>query len=273
MQINHFNRKNDHQIIISSHLAKDLLINKNDLIELLFFNSHLQRFSFTIKDTFESNGLLDANIAYIPFIFFKNFFNENNHINAIELHMFHPFDADQILKKVVKKIGVPLITYSWIDSYHYIYNDIKKMKAIIYFILLLLVIISSFSITSLSIMTISKKTQEIAILRTIGANNCLIQIIFLYYGLRSVMIGTFLGLITGIIIVLNFKGIVFFLDKSFKDNILLDNIYYHHFLLLKINISDVITILISTIIIGIIANWYPAYYASKINPSKILKEY
>ncbi|WP_261979667.1 FtsX-like permease family protein [Buchnera aphidicola] len=187
--------------------------------------------------------------------------------------MSNPFNANEILKKVIKKIDTPLFTYSWINSYKYIYDDIKKMKVMIYFILFLLTIISSFSITSISIMTISKKTQEIAILRTMGATKFLIQIIFVYYGLRSVIVGAFIGLITGIITVLNFENIVFLLNKYFKDNILLDNIYYHHFLILKLNISDIIIIFTTTIIIGIIANWYPAYYASKINPSKILKEY
>lgn len=54
---------------------------------------------------------------------------------------------------------------------------------------------------------------------------------------------------------------------------LLDNIYYNNFFMLKINFLDVIIIFISTMIIGMITNWYPAYYASKIDPSKILKEY
>ncbi|WP_226988371.1 FtsX-like permease family protein [Buchnera aphidicola] len=163
--------------------------------------------------------------------------------------------------------------YTWINNYQSIYHDIQKTKTIVYIILSLLVIISCFSIASISLMTISKKTRDIAILRSMGANNLMIQLIFLCYGLRSIFIGTFIGLSLSVIIISHYKKIMFFLEKQFKGNILLDNIYYNHFFLLQINLLDVINIFISTIIIGIITNWYPAYYASKINPSNILKEY
>ncbi|AHG60367.1 FtsX-like permease family protein [Buchnera aphidicola] len=266
-------------IIISSHLAQDLSIKKNDFIQLFIlnkkknlFNTNLEFFTIKIINIFESNGVLDTNIGYVPYEFF-NIHNIHHDLNKIELHMLDPFEADRIIINAAKKIDLPLFIYTWINGYKYIYNDIKIMKATLYLILSLLVILSSFSIASISIMTISKKTKEIAILRSIGANNFLIQIIFLYYGLRSIIISTFFGLLLGIIIVLNFKSIVFFLDKYFKDNILLNNIYYNNFLFLKLNISDVIIVFISIIIIGILANWYPAYYASRINPSKILKEY
>jgi len=205
--------------------------------------------------------------------FFKKFFNADKNINTIELHMSDPLNADKIILNAAKKINTPFLAYTWIDSYKYIYDDIKKIKAVVYLGLLLLVIISCFSIASISLITVFKKTQEIAILRSMGANNRLIQIIFLYYGLRSIIISNLIGLFIGITTILNFKRILLFLEKNFKNNMLLDNIYYNNFFMLKINFLDVIIIFISTMIIGMITNWYPAYYASKIDPSKILKEY
>ncbi|WAI11500.1 MAG: ABC transporter permease [Buchnera aphidicola (Macrosiphum albifrons)] len=267
-------------IILSSYLLKHLSIKKGDWVNIFFLNknnkhisSQIRNFSLKIVGVFKSNGILDANMGYIPFDFFKNFFCIDDKINAIELHMSNPLNANKIISSAAKKINEPLLAYTWIDSYQYIYHDIKKIKTIVYLGLLLLVIISCFSISSISLMTISKRTREIAILRSMGADNFLIQLIFLYYGLRSIIIGNLIGLFIGIVTILNSQKIIFFLEKKFTYNILIDNIYYNNFFLLKINISDVIIIFTSTIIIGIITNYYPAYYASKINPSKILKEY
>ncbi|QCI15972.1 FtsX-like permease family protein [Buchnera aphidicola] len=277
---NFFKKKNNNEIIISSHLSKYLSIKKGDWIKLIIlnentnnFNFNLKYFSFKIIGIFKSNSILDSYIGYIPFDFFKKYLLIKNKINFIELHMSDPLNANQIILKVARKIKIPLFIYTWINSYKSIYNDIQTIKAIICITLLLLVLISCFSIASISLMTISKKTQQIAILRSIGANNYLIQIIFLYYGIRSIIIGGLIGLFFGIITVLNFKSIICFLEKYFKDNILLDNIYYNNFFLLELNLSDIIIIFISILFIGMITNWYPAYYASKINPSEILKEY
>ncbi|AEO08649.1 membrane component of lipoprotein export ABC transporter [Buchnera aphidicola str. Ak (Acyrthosiphon kondoi)] len=270
----------NHGIILSSSLSKDLSIKKGDWINVLFLKNKdnnlsypIQKFSLKIIDIFQANGILDSNIGYVPFSFFKKFFHIENHINTIELHISDPFDADKIILNIAKKINIPFLAYTWTNSYKYIYHDIKKIKVIVYLSISLLVIISCFSIASISLMTISKKTQEIAILRSIGANNILIQLIFLYYGLRTIIVGNLIGLFLGIITILNSKRIMLFLEKKFQDNMLLDNFYYHCFFLLKINLSDVIIIFISTTIIGIITNWYPVRYASKINPSKILREY
>ncbi|QCI22744.1 FtsX-like permease family protein [Buchnera aphidicola] len=274
------NIRPNHEIILSSYLLKHLSIKKGDWIKIFFLNkndnyiaSQIRSFSFKIIGVFQSNGILDANIGYVSFDFFKKFFYTDNKIDTIELHMSDPFNADKIVLNAAKKISKPILAYTWIDSYKYIYHDIKKIKTILYLGLFFLVIISCFSISSISLMTISKKTREIAILRSMGANNFLIQLIFLYYGLRSIIIGNLIGLFIGIVTILNSKKIIFFLEKKFTYNILIDNIYYNNFFLLKINISDVIIIFTSTIIIGIMTNYYPAYYASKINPSKILKQY
>ncbi|QCI17693.1 FtsX-like permease family protein [Buchnera aphidicola (Acyrthosiphon lactucae)] len=270
----------DYEIVLSSYLLKHLSIKKGDWISIFFLSKkdnyispQLESFSLKIVDVFESNGILDSNIGYVPFDFFRKFFYADSNTNTIELNMSNPFNADEVILNAVKKINKPLLAYTWINSYKDIYHNIKKIRVIVYLGLLLLVTVSCFSIASISLMTVSKKTKEISILRSMGANNFLIQLIFLYYGLRYIIVGNIIGLLIGIATILNFKRIIFFLEKNFKNNILLDNIYYNNFFLLKINILDIIVIFISTIIIGIIINWYPAYYASKINPSKILKEY
>lgn len=251
-----------------------------DSINLIVLNqkekpieSNLEYFSLKVIGIFQENSILNSNIAYIPFEFFKKFLIKENCINKIELHMSNPFDANKIIINAAKTIHAPLFLYTWINDYIYIYHDINTIKAIIYLSLSCLIIMSCFSVTSISLMTISKKTQEIAILRSMGANNFLIQMIFLYYGMRSIIISTLIGLSLGVITILNFKKIIFFLDKFFKNSILLDNIYYKNFFLLELNLLDIFIIIISTSIIGIIINWYPAYYASNLNPSEILKEY
>ncbi|QCI18273.1 FtsX-like permease family protein [Buchnera aphidicola (Aphis nasturtii)] len=279
-QLSKLNSVKNNQIILSSDLSKDLLIKEGDWINLIIvdnkFSFQLNKikiFSFQIKSIFHSNGVSNSNIGLIPFSFFQDNFNIINNINAIELYMSNPLEANKIILDVAKKIQNPIFLYTWINNYKYIYNDIKKIKIIIYITLFMLIIISSFSVISISLLSISKKIKDISILRSMGANNILIQLIFLYYGFRFVLVGNLIGLLSGIVIILNCKKIMFFLEKYFNNSLLLNNVYYHNFLLLNLHLSDIIIIFISTIVIGIISNWYPAYYAAKIDPSKVLKKF
>lgn len=273
-------KNNMNEIIISDTLSKYLSAKEDDIINLIILDnqyssiiSGVKSFPLKITAVFRSQSTLDANVAFLPLKFFEKFFHVDQDINAIELHMFHPFNANQTIIDIAKEINRPTLLYTWIDSYHDVYHDIKIIKVIIYLALFLLTIIACFSITSISLITISKKTKDIAILRSIGANSLLIQLIFLYYGLRFIIIGSLVGMCSSVFIVLNFKKIVFFLKKTLHYNILSNNLYYKYFLSLQLNLLDIIIIFIGTFIIGIITSWYPAYYASKIHPSKILKEY
>jgi lipoprotein-releasing system permease protein len=272
------NRKGNYRIIISSDLSKYFSIKENDWIHLIFLHSKkkskdfsLKYFSLQVQSIFHEHGLLDSNTVFLPFNFFKKFFNVNNNIKTIELHMFHPLDSDNVLKKIKKEINSPIFSYNWIQVYKNIYQNIKTIKMIIYFTLLLLIIISCFSIVSILITTIFRKTKEIAILRSIGASNFLIQTIFLYHGLSYIIFGNVIGILISTITILNYSKIMFILKTYFKNNILFDSVYYYNFISLKLDFLDIVFIFISTVIIGIIVNWYPAYYASKIHPNKILK--
>lgn len=274
------NKMGNNEIILSSDLAKYFSLHEGDSINLIILNkknnfdkTKIKNFVFKINSIFYSNSISNSNMGLVPFIFFQKFFNITDKINSIELYMSDPFQADKIVFKISEKIKAPFFFYNWMNSYKYIYHDIKTIKTIIYLTLFLIIIISSFSVISISLISISKKTKEIAILRSLGANNFLIQLTFFYYGMRFIMIGTLIGLLTGILIVLKFKKIMFFLEKNFQESWLLNNLYFKNFLLLQLNLSDLIFIFISTLIIGIIANWYPVYFASQIDPNKILKEY
>ncbi|CAL4322014.1 FtsX-like permease family protein [Buchnera aphidicola] len=278
---NYFNVKknNKYDVFISSSLAKILRVKENDWINLIIFNqeNHFVQSSFVnfpikIKSIFTSQEVLSDNVILMPLNFFTNLSSINKTFAEIEIHMSHPFQADSIILDAAKRIKEPVAIYTWMKTYKDFYHDIQKIKITIYCAISIVIIISCLSTVSISFISILKKTKEIAILRSMGANNSLIQLIFLCYGLRFVVSGIFFGLLIGIITILNFENIIFFLKIFFKNTIFLNDLHLTDYLLLKLHVLDVITILIVTIIIGILTNIYPSYYATTINPSKVLKE-
>ena len=65
-------------------------------------------------------------------------------------------------------------------------------------ILSLTVLVAAFNIVSTLIMVVMEKTRDIAILRSMGATRRTIMGIFVYQGLLVGVLGTLLGLLTGV---------------------------------------------------------------------------
>ncbi|QCI24368.1 FtsX-like permease family protein [Buchnera aphidicola (Muscaphis stroyani)] len=281
-KINNFlksNIFNINSILLSSDLAEYFSIKEGETINLFFLNHtknfdlfSLENICFKVQSIFDSSGVINSNIGFVYIKNFQKLFHKHD-ITEIEFQISNPFEANKIILNAVKQINTRALIYTWMNSYKNIYHDINMIKKIVYISVFLIVIISCFSISSFSLMSISKKTREIAILRSIGANNLLIRLIFLYHGLRLIIIGNLIGISTSTVIILNFVKIKDFLVINLNYKIFLDNSYFINFFLLKINYIDVIQTFALTLIIGILTNLYPLYSASNINPIEILKEY
>ena len=106
-------------------------------------------------------------------------------------------------------------------------------------------------------MTIVKKKSDIAILKSIGANNKFIRNIFIKEGVIIGIIGTFLGLILSFIIVfLQEKFGIFAIDGS---KYIMDRIP------MAVNVFEVLFISFFSISLAVIATIFPAKKAANSN--------
>lgn len=119
-------------------------------------------------------------------------------------------------------------------------------------------------------MAVKDKQGDIAILRTLGANNGFIRRIFLWYGLISGMKGALFGLILGVILSLNLTAIIKAIEAFFEVKLLSDGVYFVDFLPSELHWQDVVYVLAATIILSLFASLYPANRAAKLEPAKVL---
>ena len=63
-------------------------------------------------------------------------------------------------------------------------------------------------------MTVKSKEREIGILKTIGASDIQLILIFFYQGLMVSLIGIFIGILFGILITLNINNLILWLEQA-----------------------------------------------------------
>ena len=132
------------------------------------------------------------------------------------------------------------------------------------FLLLLIVAIAAFNIVSSLVMLVSDKTVDIAILRTLGANDRVIIQVFMIQGMLVGLVGALLGTTAGVLVAQNLAHWVSALEETFQLALL--ETYFLSYLPSKVEWLDVMVIAVSSIVMALLATVYPARKAAQIEP-------
>ena len=92
-----------------------------------------------------------------------------------------------------------MIATDWTEQYGPFFQAIATEKTMMFLVLLLIIAIAAFNLVSSLVMVVTDKVADIAILRTLGATPTMIMHIFMIQGTLIGVVGTLLGLITGIL--------------------------------------------------------------------------
>src|SRR5690606_16790989 len=95
-----------------------------------------------------------------------------------------------------------------------------------FIILTLIIVVAAFNIVTGQTMSVNDKRGDIAILRTMGARRLDILKIFILGGSLIGFLGTFFGVVAGILVVFNLQNIVSVLESLFGVSIFSGEAYF-----------------------------------------------
>lgn len=208
--------------------------------------SVLRQNHFILNGVFSVNPDIDGSTAIIDYSAANKIFNYKNGASTILIYA-EKNDHIYEIKEDIKKQFPHLVTYSHEEKNKLIYaaNDTEKwmVMAILIFVLLL----SSFTITSSITMLIIDKKKDIFTLSSLGCNQYMIRNIFFKEGLLISLLGSLLGLLFGLFICyvqMEFK-LITFSDASLE--------YWP----IVIKAVDVLLLLSVLTIVGFVSSYLP----------------
>ncbi|WP_202113710.1 MULTISPECIES: lipoprotein-releasing ABC transporter permease subunit LolE [unclassified Gilliamella] len=268
------------QVIIGAGLAKSLSVNEGGWVSLLIPVSSgpnrlkpPKRVRLQVVGILELSGSLSNNIALIPLTDAQKLLNMDDSVTGIMVNVNDVYQANNLIGQAVLALDETLAFNSWEQTFGFMYRDIQMIRQIMYLAMIVVIGVACFNIVSTLVIAVKDKQRDIAILKTLGATNRLIRHIFIWYGVISGLIGSVMGVALGVVLSWQLSNIMSGVESLLGHKILNSNIYFIDFLPSEIHLFDVVIVFITAMLLSLIASYYPAKRACKIEPARILNSF
>jgi lipoprotein-releasing system permease protein len=267
-------------VVLGEKLAATLGASVGDKVTLLIPSAAvtpvgiIPRFKvFTVAAVFKvgSGFGFDTDFAYINLKDAQTLFQFGSNVSGIRLKLQDFYAAPKISQELAQKYPPPYFISDWTQDYGSIFHAISMEKTMMFIILLLLVAIAAFNLVSTLVMVVNDKRSDIAILRTFGATPKMILTIFMVQGSIIGLVGTFLGLIGGVLLASHATQLVNLIESTLHVQLLSSDIYYVNYLPSKLQWLDVTHIAIAALLMSLVATLYPAWRAARTHPAEALR--
>ena len=265
-------------LVLGSGIARELDVQEGDWVSLLISQpkgtenlTQPLRERIQVTGILRLDGQLDHSYALMPLAQAQQLMDyQAERVSGVELKTADPFNIQTLDYSMLQDYPQMLYLQNWISKFGYMYRDIQLIRTVMYIAMVLVIGVACFNIVSTLIMAVKDKAGDIAIMRTLGANNGFIKRIFIWYGLQAGMKGCLIGIVLGVILALNLTALIQGLEGFIGRKLLSDGIYFVDFLPTELHWQDVLLVLLSALILSLFASLYPANRAAKLQPAQVL---
>lgn len=258
--------------IISRALAQELSVNTGDEIRVMaagasvytpFGRMPSQRL-VTIAGIFNLGSQLDDKVIYLRLDDLTKLLRKPKDSPAdVRLFLNNAFNYQGVVEALTQ---AGFATSDWRSRQGPLFDAVKMEKNMMFLMLLLIIAVAAFNIVSALVMVVSEKSGDIAILLSQGMTVSTVRAIFMlngiFNGLKGALIGAMLGILAVLFIndILDFLGI--YLALSADGPGLPIDMQWH----------QVMWVTIFSLALCLLASWYPAQRAMKVQPAKVLQQ-
>ncbi len=268
----------EYGIVLGSGLANSLDVVPGDRVTMVTPQATASPMGFLPRlRRFEVVGIFEIGVyeydrssALIHYQDASKLFRLDGGVSGIRLKLDDLDLAPLVRHDLKQSIGLQYWVSDWTLRHSNYFKAVRTEKTVMFIILSLIVAVAAFNIVSTLVMVVTDKQADIAILRTLGMSPLSIMWVFMVQGTLIGLIGTLLGLASGVAVASHIDVIVPALEQFFQTQFLPRGVYPITDLPSEMKQSDIVRITLLSFGVSVIATLYPALRASKTRPAEAL---
>jgi len=266
-------------VVIGRGLAESLNLHVGDQISVLTPQTNVTlvgvfpRYKvFHITGIYHTTGgLYDSGMLFINMKDAETLFLPGQRQSGIHIRLHDLYQAPYVTQQLQTILSPEYAITNWTIQFGAFFQALAMEKTMLFSILLLIVAVAVFNLVSTLVMVVNDKRADIAILRTLGARPRTILMTFVVQGAVIGLMGTFLGLIGGLLLASHVTGIANYLQELLHVQFVRSDVYFINFLPSKIMMSDVVHVCLAAFGLSLLATIYPAILAFRTQPAEALR--
>jgi lipoprotein-releasing system permease protein len=181
---------------------------------------------------------------------------------GIQIYYYDVYQAQQLTYQLGYNFPQAVYMSDWTRTHGHLYQDIQLVKVVVYIVLILVIAVASFNIVSSLMMGVKNKQKNIAILKTMGAEERFIAQIFVIQGMINGIYGVLWGCFSGILISLSLPHLLSQWEALTGDTFLDSEMYFISYLPTDLQWHDVVLTAGIALLLAFLATLYPAKKAA-----------
>ena len=268
-------------VILGRLLAFDVGAGLGDSVTLLIprpvgdgsMDAVLER--FTVVGIFDA-GIQDhdARLALVHYADAARVLGLGNAVSAVRFRADDVMQAPAIADRLGRRLGERLTgvtTTDWTVENASYFRAIRLEKMMMSLILSLIIGVAAFNIVASLVMVVTDKTNDIAVLRTLGMSPRGVVRVFFVQGAMIGWIGVLCGTVLGVVLAIYVPDIAPVVERLFGFQIMPGDVYYVTRIPSVLDWRHVTAIAAAAFVLTSLATLYPARRAAHINPAAALR--
>lgn len=260
------------RILLGSELAERLAVDAGEPLRLtvLGLERGRPRFGYRsvgVQGTFTSGfSEFDRSWAVVDLGMLEELVGEERSTALVEMVLDDPLEAPRVAAAAERLLGDSYLVSDWKSLNRELFGALKLQQTALFFILGLIVLVSTFNVASTVVVLVRERRREIGVLAALGLPPERLRWVFLLYGAALAAVGTALGVGLGATIswVLTRYELVRF-DAEVAA------IYFISSVPFRVRSVDLAAIVVFSLAITAVACWLPTRRAAAIDPSVALR--
>jgi len=267
-------------IIIGSQLAASLGVTTGDPLTLISpFGGpqtplgpapRLKRFQ--VVGVFRSSFFqYDEVFTYVTLPAAQDFRRVGDVVDGIEVRTPDFYRSQAVGRAIQTELGFPFFTRDWKEFFPAFFQALKSERVMMLVLLSMIMVVAAFSIVATLVMMIMEKESDIAILKTMGAEDEVIERIFAIEGTLIGLVGTAIGVVAALSVTARIEWVQRQIENITGIDTLPESVYQFSTLPAELDAGQIAVAVGMAMVLALGATLLPSRQGARLDPVESLR--